>query len=1384
MSDISKIFLNILWQSAAITVIGFILLKVLRNLSAPKRSLLAMSIFIALTILPFLTLFSISNKIQVASYNATPLVKKTFASNQNFIIPNLQSKTLTDISNTKNQRPKRIIAKKSYSMPKFDSEFFNKLLDCSYYLWGAGIIFMLSEIILGLKFLTNFKRNLKLLKNQHSFTIFEKTSVIFKMKQIPKVYKTKQIESPLTLGLFSPILVLPENDLDSLTNDQLASIALHEFSHIYHRDHLFGIFKRIIIACYWWNPILYKISNIHSIAREDVCDNYVLSQLDSVTYSKCLVDLTDRATSLNSYNLPATAGMASSHLNLKVRIKNILSTKRNKQMKNSRSLKYSAAVVVCFFVALIGGIHCTFAENNDKKIKKKLADKEDLDFTSLYLKGIKLSDKDIAKLEEKYAKNKDDIKTAALLLGSYMQKRIRHKEYKIKSNNIVEYLIKNYPESPIFQDPITNICKTGSSDRFLTFWEEQIQIKPKNTTILSNAASNLTLYDTDIAIKYMTQCAKLEPNNPKWDETLGHLYALPSIEKMDKAFKHYQNAYKKSDSKKKINILQYLAPIAISLDKFQLATKYATDLLEASKISSKKYPYFPLGNQIYTGNSVLGQVAFKQGKIAEAKKYLLKSIETPGSPTLMSGGIDFTLADMLLKHGEKECVIEFLTKYSQINTHRPDTVKLLIKQIQEGKRNHLDGLSMLMPKDLKEHSKQRSQENKKTTKTTNENQSLAIKYRKEEIKYRKIRAKGLDLTQGEINKLEAKLANNPSDTETATLLIVRYPNHGVSKKYDAKVNKIIEFFIKNDPENFFLIQSFASLRSSKEDSKFVKLWNEQVQKNPNNTLILKIAASNIKYIAPQESIKFYKMIKKIEGSIAWDFHIARILYKMKKYDEAIKYYQEMYNNNEQKYKASISRTIANCALEGNKLAIAEEYAKKTLDLLDKETTKQKYFYNFYPEINEVLGQIAFKRGNVEEAKKYLLLSLDIPEKYPIETTTGFNFDLANILLLHGEKECVIKYLKKYAKLFPKFSQQALIDIKKIEAGQDTKLYSFTNASETKRDLEHEAIQKKHSLFQKLVSKGTNLKNDEITKLSKKYAKNQDDLKTAALLVGYYKYNKNNAELYNIASFLIKKYPDSPILVNFSFDSQQTEIFNKIAKLWADQAKKNPKNRDILSNARRNLGNSNKSVEYIKMLMNLEPYNGWWDQDLASLYLARGEKKKALSSLITAYDKSIYENKTHILIDIAEVAFSLKKYDIAEKYANDLIAESKKDRSTSRFFAYGTLIYHCNSILGQVAFYRDSSLSKAKKYLLKSSDFPHQNIKTGYTNDLTLANILLENGEKECVIKFLTNYAKNINFMPENVKILIKQIKDGKRNYLDTGSIPHPNLIINKNRKKG
>lgn len=98
------------------------------------------------------------------------------------------------------------------------------------------------------------------------------------------------------------------------------------------------------------------------------------------------------------------------------------------------------------------------------------------------------------------------------------------------------------------------------------------------------------------------------------------------------------------------------AKSSIELGKTEDASKYAEELLDLVTKFEDNWNY---GNAVHDGNMVLGRVAVKEGRIDDAKEFLIKAGETPGSPQLDSFGPNMSLAKDLIEEGETKVVLEY-----------------------------------------------------------------------------------------------------------------------------------------------------------------------------------------------------------------------------------------------------------------------------------------------------------------------------------------------------------------------------------------------------------------------------------------------------------------------------------------------------------------------------------------------------------------------------------------------------------------------------------------------------------------------------------------------------------------------------------------------------
>jgi len=95
---------------------------------------------------------------------------------------------------------------------------------------------------------------------------------------------------------------------------------------------------------------------------------------------------------------------------------------------------------------------------------------------------------------------------------------------------------------------------------------------------------------------------------------------------------------------------------SFNVGKIDDANNFAEELLKLAPQFQRNWNY---GNAIQDGNLVLGRIAVRDGRIEEAKKYLLEAGKSPGSPQMDSFGPNMSLAKDLLQKGERDTVLEY-----------------------------------------------------------------------------------------------------------------------------------------------------------------------------------------------------------------------------------------------------------------------------------------------------------------------------------------------------------------------------------------------------------------------------------------------------------------------------------------------------------------------------------------------------------------------------------------------------------------------------------------------------------------------------------------------------------------------------------------------------
>jgi bla regulator protein blaR1 len=165
-------------------------------------------------------------------------------------------------------------------------------------LTSASVAYLALLVVPAFRMLNNWKfiRYIKkngLEKAPINYRLFvQKISAQIGITKKVKVFASKIISSPVTIGFLKPVILLPVAAINNLSVPQLEAILLHELSHIRRHDYLINLLLTIIHVILYFNPFVkWFLKNIE-IERENCCDELVLQfEYNQLSYASALLQL-------------------------------------------------------------------------------------------------------------------------------------------------------------------------------------------------------------------------------------------------------------------------------------------------------------------------------------------------------------------------------------------------------------------------------------------------------------------------------------------------------------------------------------------------------------------------------------------------------------------------------------------------------------------------------------------------------------------------------------------------------------------------------------------------------------------------------------------------------------------------------------------------------------------------------------------------------------------------------------------------------------------------------------------------------------------------------------------------------------------------------------
>jgi beta-lactamase regulating signal transducer with metallopeptidase domain len=169
------------------------------------------------------------------------------------------------------------------------------------------------------------------------------------IKKDIRIWISSMVDTPLTVGFWKPVILLPVAIINNLSVKQTESVILHELFHIQRNDFLLNILIAIVDTVLFFNPFAGLLRYAVQKEREHSCDDIVLQfRYEPGQYAEALLVLEQQRMASRGMAIAATG--KSKHL-LLARVKRILT---NETVTTPVSQRLLAFFIAAFLVAGIG----------------------------------------------------------------------------------------------------------------------------------------------------------------------------------------------------------------------------------------------------------------------------------------------------------------------------------------------------------------------------------------------------------------------------------------------------------------------------------------------------------------------------------------------------------------------------------------------------------------------------------------------------------------------------------------------------------------------------------------------------------------------------------------------------------------------------------------------------------------------------------------------------------------------------------------------------------------------------------------------------------------------------------------------------------------------
>lgn len=322
MESLGWVLLHFLWQGAAVALVLFLVLTVLRRVSANARYLISCFALLMTAALPAITLTLLPEPL--TRLNKETLKPVKFASVD---LPNWRAgdaETAGVIPESSGiQTPHNygvMLAPPAVSStgdpPQNAVSILEQLkhwlrpwipfLTCA---WLAGVLTLSIRLLFTwIQVQRMQQRGVQSPCPEH-LALLQRLAACLKISRTVRLLESVVVEVPTVIGWLKPVILLPVASVNSLTMQQLEAILAHELAHIRRADYAVNLVQSLIETLLFYHPAVWWMSARIRQEREHCCDDLATSiSGDAASYVAALVRMEELRCEPRSVAVAARGG--------------------------------------------------------------------------------------------------------------------------------------------------------------------------------------------------------------------------------------------------------------------------------------------------------------------------------------------------------------------------------------------------------------------------------------------------------------------------------------------------------------------------------------------------------------------------------------------------------------------------------------------------------------------------------------------------------------------------------------------------------------------------------------------------------------------------------------------------------------------------------------------------------------------------------------------------------------------------------------------------------------------------------------------------------------------------------------------------------------------